>query len=116
MVMASGRWLGVHVDLLASLLIGLVAIAAVLISQDAGRYPIIHKQFCFSGTWNAALLIVVSTTIKTMLPKASSLNTMTRITSLPPPAPILHAPSLDDRAWSFFRASFDTAGSESDTC
>jgi len=38
MVMASGRWLGVHVDLLASLLIGSVAIAAVLVSQDAGRY------------------------------------------------------------------------------
>ena len=42
MVMASGRWLGVHVDLLASLLIGSVAIAAVLISQDAGTYLIIH--------------------------------------------------------------------------
>ena len=41
MVMASGRWLGVHVDLLASLLIGSVALAAVLVSQDAGRYSII---------------------------------------------------------------------------
>ena len=38
MVMASGRWLGVHLDLLTSLLIGTVAIAAVLVSQDAGRY------------------------------------------------------------------------------
>ena len=43
MVMASERWLGVHVDLLASLLIGSVAVAAVLISQDAGRYTITHK-------------------------------------------------------------------------
>lgn len=40
MVMASGRWLGVHVDLLTSLLIGTVAVAAVLVSQDAGRYKI----------------------------------------------------------------------------
>ncbi|KAL9951147.1 hypothetical protein ACROYT_G043760 [Oculina patagonica] len=35
MVMASGRWLGVRLDLLASLLIGAVALAAVLVSQDA---------------------------------------------------------------------------------
>jgi len=42
MVMASGRWLGVHMDLLASLLIGSVALAAVLVSQDAGRYTIIY--------------------------------------------------------------------------
>ena len=37
MVMASGRWLGVRLDLLASLLIGAVSLAAVLVSQDAGR-------------------------------------------------------------------------------
>ena len=37
MVMASGRWLGVRLDLLASLLIGAVALAAVLVSQDAGK-------------------------------------------------------------------------------
>ncbi|XP_078347322.1 ATP-binding cassette sub-family C member 4-like [Oculina patagonica] len=35
MVMASGRWLGVRLDLLASLLIGAVSLAAVLVSQDA---------------------------------------------------------------------------------
>ncbi|XP_078361824.1 ATP-binding cassette sub-family C member 4-like [Oculina patagonica] len=35
MVMASGRWLGVRLDLLASLLIGVVALAAVVVSQDA---------------------------------------------------------------------------------
>ncbi|KAL9956480.1 hypothetical protein ACROYT_G037960 [Oculina patagonica] len=35
MVMASGRWLGVRLDLLSSLLIGAVALAAVLASQDA---------------------------------------------------------------------------------
>ena len=37
MVMASGRWLGVRLDLLAALLIGAVSLAAVLVSQDAGR-------------------------------------------------------------------------------
>ena len=37
MVMASGRWLGVRLDLLASMLIGAVSLAAVLVSQDAGR-------------------------------------------------------------------------------
>ena len=36
MVMASGRWLGVRLDLVAALLIGTVAMAAVLTSQDAG--------------------------------------------------------------------------------
>ncbi|KAL9956498.1 hypothetical protein ACROYT_G037980 [Oculina patagonica] len=35
MVMASGRWLGVRLDVLASLLIGAVSLAAVLVSQDA---------------------------------------------------------------------------------
>ncbi len=38
MVMASGRWLGVRLDVLASLLIGAVAMAAVVMSQDAGWY------------------------------------------------------------------------------
>ena len=38
MVMASGRWLGVRLDLLASMLIGAVSLAAVLVSQDAGKY------------------------------------------------------------------------------
>jgi len=37
MVMASGRWLGVRLDLLASILIGAVSLAAVLVSQDTGR-------------------------------------------------------------------------------
>ena len=37
MVMASGRWLGVRLDLLASMIIGAVSLAAVLVSQDAGR-------------------------------------------------------------------------------
>lgn len=45
MVMASGRWLGVHVDVLASLFTGLVAVAAVLVSQDAGRCTIMHIFF-----------------------------------------------------------------------
>ena len=37
MVLASGRWLGVRLDLLSALLTGAVALAAVLVSQDAGR-------------------------------------------------------------------------------
>ena len=37
MVKASARWLGVRLDLLASMLIGAVSLAAVLVSQDAGR-------------------------------------------------------------------------------
>lgn len=37
MVIASGRWLGVRLDLLAAMFIGAVAAAAVLVSQDAGR-------------------------------------------------------------------------------
>ncbi|XP_022794856.1 multidrug resistance-associated protein 4-like [Stylophora pistillata] len=35
MVIASGRWLGTRLDCLASLLVGAVALAAVLVSQDA---------------------------------------------------------------------------------
>ena len=38
MVVASGRWLGVRLDLLASMLTGVVSLAAVLVSQDAGKY------------------------------------------------------------------------------
>ena len=38
MSMGSGRWLGVRLDLVAALLIGAVALAAVLTSQDAGNY------------------------------------------------------------------------------
>ena len=38
MVMASARWLGVRLDLVASLLSGAVALAAVVTSQDAGNY------------------------------------------------------------------------------
>ena len=37
-VMASGRWLGVRLDLIASLMTTAVALSAVLVSQDAGRY------------------------------------------------------------------------------
>ncbi len=41
MVMASGRWLGVRMDLLASLFISAVVLAAVVVSQDAGGYIIL---------------------------------------------------------------------------
>ena len=37
-MVASGRWLGVRLDLLASLLTATVAFAAVLVSQDPGTY------------------------------------------------------------------------------
>ena len=37
MVMASGRWLGERLDCFASLLVGAVALAAILVSQDAGK-------------------------------------------------------------------------------
>ena len=37
MVVASGRWLGVRLDLLNELFIGAVAVMAVFISQDAGK-------------------------------------------------------------------------------
>ena len=40
MVMASTRWLGVRLDFVAALLIGAVALAAVLTSQDAGNYAL----------------------------------------------------------------------------
>ena len=36
MVTASGRWFGVRLDAIISLLIGLVVLMAVLVSQDAG--------------------------------------------------------------------------------
>ena len=38
MVMASGRWFGVRLDLFSAMLNGAVALAAVLVSQDAGMY------------------------------------------------------------------------------
>ena len=38
MVKAAGHWLGVRMDLLSCLLVGSVAVAAVAVSQDAGKY------------------------------------------------------------------------------
>ena len=38
MIVAGGRWLAVRLDLFTALLDGAVALAAVLASQDAGRY------------------------------------------------------------------------------
>ena len=43
MVMASGRWLGARLDCLASLLVGAVALAAILVSQDAGKLKIVSN-------------------------------------------------------------------------
>ena len=45
MVMASARWLGMRLDCLASLLVGAVAVAAVLVSQDAGKLKILDNDF-----------------------------------------------------------------------
>ena len=45
MVMASARWLGMRLDCLASLLVGAVAVAAVLVSQDAGKLKILGNVF-----------------------------------------------------------------------
>ena len=47
MVMASGRWLGARLDCLASLLVGAVAVAAILVSQDAGKLKILSNVFDF---------------------------------------------------------------------
>ena len=38
MVVGGTRWLGVRLDILVSLFISAVALAAVVVSQDAGRY------------------------------------------------------------------------------
>ena len=48
MVMASGRWLGARLDCLASLLVGAVALAAILVSQDAGKLKIPCNVFSLS--------------------------------------------------------------------
>ena len=47
MVMASGRWLGARLDCFASLLVGAVALAAILVSQDAGKLKILSNVFGF---------------------------------------------------------------------
>ena len=41
MVVASQRWLGVRLDSLSALLTGVVALAALFVSQDAGKYNLI---------------------------------------------------------------------------
>ena len=47
MVMASGRWLGARLDFLASLLVGAVPLATILISQDAGKLKILSIVIVF---------------------------------------------------------------------
>lgn len=53
MVRASGRWLGVRLEAIISLLIGVVILVEVLISRDAGKW--IPNQL----PWKQALLIRV---------------------------------------------------------
>ena len=45
LVMASGRWLGARLDCLASFLVGAVAVAAILVSHDAGTLKILSNDF-----------------------------------------------------------------------
>ena len=45
MVMASGRWPGASLACLASFLVGAVALAAILVSQDAGKLKILSNDF-----------------------------------------------------------------------
>ena len=47
MVVASHRWLGARLDSLSALLTGVVALAALFMSQDAGKYNLIYV----SGKW-----------------------------------------------------------------
>ena len=56
MVVASARWLAVRFDLLSSLLTGSVAIAAVLVSQDAGvfTYSCHRKTITLNGWFTRA--------------------------------------------------------------
>ena len=42
MVIAAGRWLGVRIDALSSLFVGLVAAMSVLVLQEAGSSLICH--------------------------------------------------------------------------
>ena len=51
MVKASARWLGVRLDLLASMLIGAVSLAAVLVSQDAGKYICKVNKYRHNGRY-----------------------------------------------------------------
>ena len=45
LVMASGRWLGARLECLASFLVGAVVLAAILVSQDAGKLKILSNDF-----------------------------------------------------------------------
>ena len=62
MVMASGRWLGVRLDLLSSLLTGAVAFAAVLVSQDAGRYTLSELFSSRARNYSTSLTLMPSFT------------------------------------------------------
>ena len=59
MVMASGRWLGARLDCLASLLVGAVALAAILVSQDAGKLKILSKEHFLIFKCKERIYIVV---------------------------------------------------------
>ena len=59
MVMASGRWLGARLDCLASLLVGAVALAAILVSQDAGKHKILSKEHFLIFLCKGRIYIVV---------------------------------------------------------
>ena len=44
MVLASQRWLGVRLDSLSALLTGAVALAAVLMAKDAGKFTCLCNE------------------------------------------------------------------------
>ena len=54
MMMASGRWFGVRLDAIISLLIGLVVLVAVLVYQDAGMCS--SNQINYTVTRSCTLL------------------------------------------------------------
>ena len=54
MMMASGRWFGVRLDAIISLLIGLVVLVAVLVYQDAGMWS--SNQINYTVTRSCTLL------------------------------------------------------------
>ena len=56
MMMGSGRWLGVRLDVLAAVLIGVVAFAAILVSQDAGRYNEVCSNSSFFFNFIVAIV------------------------------------------------------------
>ena len=54
MCIAGIRWMGVRVDFLSALFVGLVAIASIITSQDAGNTN------CFGILWYTYMVLICS--------------------------------------------------------